>query len=330
MFHTHKFLNNRGLIAIFFIHFITSIFAQTTCTSTGSGTWSSSFNCSGSGTPITYHIQSGDSITTNSNVNSIDTLVISGYLEFTNGTKLELSDNGVIIVNSGGEIGGGNAGSRFIFDNGSTIKGAFAINGPVFATENSGGFTSGSLPVTWVMVDAEITDQDIEVHWSTALELNNSHFEIQLLADTEDWETVGIEYSNHDDGNSKEIEQYQFSIGHLESKPINKTQHIYIRIKQVDFDGKSSYSPIVKVHKYQLQLSSTSLFPNPSSGNVYLSGISLATPFKVYDSFGVSVHQSTTTACPNTIQLHDLPNGIYYIHVIGQTQYLPFVLVNTK
>ncbi len=223
--------------------------AQTTFTSNGNGNWSTSFTSSGSGTPTIYVIQAGHTITCNvSGTALIDTLHVQGTLQFGNGKKIDLTNNGVVLVHNGGAITGGNSGSSFRFNNGTSINGSFSVTGPQIATNTSSGFQPHTfLPVSWVNVDAEVNNHLISLNWSTATELNNSHFVVELSKQTSEFVAVKEVKSQAESGTSNSILNYRESI-ELPFELQNEST-LLMRIKQVDFDGKSSYSDVVVLEK---------------------------------------------------------------------------------
>jgi len=94
-----------------------------------------------------------------------------------------------------------------------------------------------TLPVEWLSVDGKQIGEDIHLSWATASEQNNDRFVIE--------KQMGSTYrqlgSLKGAGNSTQVSTYTFK----DSNPLPGTQ-VY-RIKQVDIDGKFSFSPLVEV-----------------------------------------------------------------------------------
>jgi hypothetical protein len=124
--------NNMAKIALLFILLVVSSansFATTYRTSTGSGSWTTSgmFSSSGSGSPTVFVIQSGHTVTVNTAVSGIDTLIINGTLDMSN-SMITMNANGKIWLGltATGTIQNGTANSGFAWVNGSTtVKGPF-------------------------------------------------------------------------------------------------------------------------------------------------------------------------------------------------------------
>lgn len=129
--------------------------------------------------------------------------------------------------------------------------GSFLGSGHVVITSNSILFNTGyswffntvsndPFSVEWAHFAAETVEDHVLLHWTTAEEVNNDYFEIQRSTDSKRWMSIGkmtpeIVYAN---GNN-----YQF----LDQQARQTGNKIYYRIKQVDIDGKSSYSAIEEV-----------------------------------------------------------------------------------
>ena len=237
--------------------------AQTTCTSTGNGQWASAFNCTGSGTPVVYDVIPGDTIQLVTNhISLVDSVFISGILNFDNGRKIDMQNTGLVVIAPGGRVQGGNGGSGFRFSGSTTVVGPFNDSGASYAQAGHTAFVFGNpLPVSWNGIKLEAQGTALNVEWSTASELNNSMFEIQVATDPKAFESIGFVGSKAPNGTSKEILNYEYTFSLDE-----RLQHyntLYVRIKQIDFNGRSDYSPIA-VHRmpeeaFNIQISNRKL-----------------------------------------------------------------------
>lgn len=100
------------------------------------------------------------------------------------------------------------------------------------------------------------------LHWTTAKEWENSHFEIERsLNNISKWETIGIEKGQ---GYSDHAISYSYSDYNL---PL-ASGIAYYRIKQVDFSGKSSSSFVISIaYSKKIGVNHWVLFPNPSNSS---------------------------------------------------------------
>ncbi|NTW33943.1 MAG: hypothetical protein HGB12_15230 [Bacteroidetes bacterium] len=94
------------------------------------------------------------------------------------------------------------------------------------------------LPVELLEFNANAVCGEIELDWITASETNNDFFTIERSVDAVTFSIVG--YMNGA-GNSNEIIRYSYT----DKNPIPGIS--YYRLKQTDFDGKFTFSPIVAV-----------------------------------------------------------------------------------
>jgi hypothetical protein len=119
-------------------------------------------------------------------------------------------------------------------------------------------WASTVLPVTWLDVNAtRLHGSGNRLEWSTASEINNHHFEIERSSDNQNWETVGMIQGA---GNSQSVVTYNFN-----DLDADETTEVFYRIRQVDNDGKYSWSKVVAVAPAFIPERDALLFPNPFS-----------------------------------------------------------------
>lgn len=93
-----------------------------------------------------------------------------------------------------------------------------------------------TLPMELIEFEAEPEGEAVQFSWATAAEVNNDYFKVQRSLNGIDFNTIGkLEAA----GNSNTLKQYGFEYEE-ESKGT-----IYYRLKQVDFNGKSSTSDLL-------------------------------------------------------------------------------------
>lgn len=111
------------------------------------------------------------------------------------------------------------------------------------------------LPVTLKTFEAELKGQYVLLNWSTVEEINSNFFEIEYSEDGRNWTTLGKVQVNGS-GSS-------YSYNH--SSPAAEN---YYRLKQVDIDGRYTYSETRKVNAaggVQARL-----YPNPVIGSTVM------------------------------------------------------------
>lgn len=164
---------------------------------------------------------------------------------------------------------------------------------------------NSSLPIELVEFIAEQKGTDVELRWSTASELNNSHFEVEHSLDFASWDMIGEVPGN---GTSTVLQSYVFT--HVDPFV---GDNIY-RLKQVDEDGNFSYSEAIVLEFNQVSTTNTyyesvyPLYPNPTKALVNLRK---PTAFKVYNPLGEKVLSGIGTE----IVLDNLSPGIYFVEL---------------
>ena len=122
-----------------------------------------------------------------------------------------------------------------------------------------------NLPVDLIHFDVHANaNHHADLHWATASEINNSHFEIERSYDGKTFESVGEVAGN---GNS----QHQIAYSYLDEGISLMENTVFYRLKQVDFDGASEYSDIRVVRFDELRNGiQLSAYPNPVTNELSL------------------------------------------------------------
>lgn len=96
--------------------------------------------------------------------------------------------------------------------------------------------TPPGLPVEIISFTATQSEHGVLIRWATATETNNDYFELQRSRDNTSWHQVARIKGY---GNSMTPVNYQST----DTASVNGTN--YYRLKQMDFDGKFSYSKTI-------------------------------------------------------------------------------------
>jgi len=112
------------------------------------------------------------------------------------------------------------------------------------------------LPLTWLSFSAEATgDQITQLDWSTAEEINTSHFEVQRSNDQgRTFKTIGRVEA---DTELRSVHSYAFTDQHASA---GKN---YYRLRQLDFDGRFTFSPLQSV-TFAASGFGVKVIPNPA------------------------------------------------------------------
>lgn len=183
------------------------------------------------------------------------------------------------------------------------------------ATNQSYIFKPGTLPVSISSFSVTREKNNHVVQWQTVNEINNAFFEVERSANGIQFSSIAQQQSKAVQGNS--ITSLQYSVD--DKYPLAGTN--YYRLKQVDKDGKTMYSPIVSIKNSHSANASISLFPNPvkSKLNIQLNNLNSAdVTVGVYNIYGQLVLQSKNNNIQNTtlsIDVSNLTTGIYTVRV---------------
>jgi hypothetical protein len=200
------------------------------------------------------------------------------------------------------------------------VKGNYGLDSTITATFNTGfsGFAMGIpgtiLPVTWADVTARAVLGNVLVGWATVSESNTSHFDVEMSEDGNSYLPIG---SVNARGNSNARVNYSY----LHTNP--KPGTYYYRIRQVDRDGKFSYSAVVSVN-IAAGKAKPFVYPVPARSTLMVNFGQMTTgarweiltaDMKLVGRAGVA-----TNAAQQQIDISSLANGVYFIRLTSKDQ----------
>jgi len=146
------------------------------------------------------------------------------------------------------------------------------------------------------------------LQWTTATEINNDYFSLERSTNGYEFAPIATIDGT---GNSSSIKNYEFTDENI-SEDI-----YYYRLKQVDFDGRYSYSNIVSVERKQTSTSFIDVYPNPSTtGIINILTSEDVTEIVIYNAIGQVVRKINTLATSNYIQDINIAEGVYIIKAL--------------
>ena len=177
---------------------------------------------------------------------------------------------------------------------------------------------TGVLPVTLLSFTGKNEGTTNLLQWRTATEQNNRGFELQRSANGQEFSTIGFAPTKANGGNSTGQLSYQYT----DKKPLSAGG--YYRLKQVDFDGKFSYSNIVFIKgEPATELTLFALFPNPTHQllNVVLQSPNAQRVQLIITDLAGKIVQLQTLQLQKgdnnkTVNVTALAKGIYVVKVI--------------
>ncbi|HUQ66273.1 MAG TPA: T9SS type A sorting domain-containing protein [Flavitalea sp.] len=255
--------------------------AQVTYTTATSGDFDQTTTWVGglSGTPATSGncnckivIKAGHTLKMNQNVtiSNINFVLdgVNSVLTFNNNIDIVLAgtNSSIDVQNTQARIVKGNnnnnitLGGQIIYDGQATMINSLVagtVNGLTSASalRASPQFQNGSLPVK--LSDFKLISKvsGVTLSWTTSLEVNSSHFEIERSSDGKSWNTKG---SINASGNVSVDKNYSFT----DASPEIGTN--YYRLKIVDIDARYEYSP-VKAITFSAASLNVAVGPNPAT-----------------------------------------------------------------
>ncbi len=164
-------------------------------------------------------------------------------------------------------------------------------------------------PVTWLSFTGRAVMGTVELDWVTADEHDSNYFRVERQAAEGDWEETGRVTAV---GFSAEETAYTF----VDTDP-GPTDPVLYRLRQVDFDGTYAYSAIVAV---SLPVATTlSLYPNPTSRLLYVSGELPSRDYRIVDVRGRVVLSGRLPAGERALIVlpEVLGAGVYFLQFGG-------------
>lgn len=175
------------------------------------------------------------------------------------------------------------------------------------------------LPITLISFEAEEGDNgSVDLTWATANEINNEYFEIQRSENGIDFETVEIVPGA---GNSTIRLDYSTT----DVPPMNTV--VYYRLKQTDYDGKTTTSDLVVVKVSQFEFG-FDVAPNPTKGQFTIhmdNATADELNVTIYNTLGQIVKidvAQTEPGLPVNLNIslnNELPSGSYFVNLTSGT-----------
>ena len=157
------------------------------------------------------------------------------------------------------------------------------------------------LPLKWISFMAERAGKDVLLTWEIALSRNNSRYDVEHSLDGISYNNVGRLPADDDNTNKYRFTHYNASIA---------VPNFY-RIKQVDKDGKFSFSQ-VRIVKFN-SVPGITVSPNPATNfiNVFTTEKNVNVSF--VDGAGKKMGTMKLESGNGQINISGLPKGIYTV-----------------
>jgi len=186
-------------------------------------------------------------------------------------------------------------------------------------------FNATVLPIVLKYFTAWKRPDANRITWMTTEEKDFDHFEIEKSIDALNFIKIGTSVAK---GGSKKETSYSFDDNEMKTVQ-------YYRLKQVDKNGKFSYSNIIKVNRDDMTNAKV-IFSNKISSILSLRIIDMPTDqlsLKIVDNSGRQVKSQNVRINPgeNSVQVNtgSMPNGFYYLILSGDNYKRTFSFVKS-
>lgn len=168
-----------------------------------------------------------------------------------------------------------------------------------------GKITSSPLPVALSEFTATREAEGVKLRWQTATEKDNARFEVQRADDNLAFRTITTVKGL---GQSASRQTYTL----LDPEPHSGLG--YYRLRQVDYDGTATWSPVVTVAAHQEVL----LYPNPARTELNLRVPGAGTVrYRVLNMLGAVMLEGAAPAGTATLNVAALPASLYQLETVS-------------
>ena len=176
------------------------------------------------------------------------------------------------------------------------------------------------LPVKLLNFDAKYNKPNVTLNWSTAMEKNFSHFEIEYSTDGNNFNELAVIFGAGESNSKKDYSYVDKSVA-------GRNGLVYYRLKSVDIDGKATYSSvrIIRLGEEKQGIALTT-YPNPVTSELR---VTIPTNwqnkkviYEVFNSVGQVSKKSETASSSQTENLNVsvLAPGFYIVRVTCENQ----------
>jgi hypothetical protein len=162
------------------------------------------------------------------------------------------------------------------------------------------------VPVKLAAFDARKDDSGTKslLSWMVTEEINTTGYTVQRSRNGTDWDEIGYVAAQ---GTGSQQANYHFT----DASPAPGIN--YYRLLITDVNGAGSYSPIRMLKYDNLQQAPISVYPNPASSAVVITGVSNGEVLSLYSSDGRLVATQAATGYTQSLDISRLAAGTYIL-----------------
>ena len=178
-------------------------------------------------------------------------------------------------------------------------------------------YPGSTLPVKLTAFTATLNNNNkVDLKWSTASEINVSHFVIERSTDGSNYSDIGMVFAY---GNSTDQKNYTYT----DNVSNFQTAIVYYRLRSVDIDEKAQYSEtrVIRISKQSEATVNIVTYPNPVSSELR---ITIPTNWQnkkvIYEIFQANGQvakriESASSSQTETMNVSQLSSGFYFVRV---------------
>jgi len=194
---------------------------------------------------------------------------------------------------------------KFDENSSSNIWGFGVANSSTGVSPN--GFSVIALPVLFKSFYAVKNNNNVVLNWVTSQEFNNNSFEIQRSADGVNWNVISIMLGA---GTSYTEKQYSYT-----DKAVNASV-VYYRIRQVDLDGKYTYSTVKTIRSNETAPVAKVYAAGKDVNVEFNSAVNSNVTVRVLNTNGQVLSQQNFQQPSYKVTLHTTANtGVYVVQI---------------
>ena len=169
-----------------------------------------------------------------------------------------------------------------------------------------------ALPVSFGSFEVKTISNGNLLQWSTLTESNNTGFEIQQsIGNASGFTKIGFVASKAKNGNSQAEVRYS-----MEDYSTINGGLVFYRLKQIDMDGKFSYSAIRNIKAGEIN-TDLHIYPNPGNGSITIkSSFQGLQKLSLMDQKGNIIYSMSHPDGP--IKMYGLKTGIYVLKLMAE------------
>lgn len=172
-----------------------------------------------------------------------------------------------------------------------------------------------TLPVTWLYFNGTTQGKNNILTWATGSETNTKEFSLERSLNGNSFRAIAVLPAA---GNSAGTTEYRYTDPNIDRL---NSERMYYRVKQVDLDGRFTYSRVVLLTYRENNNQPSVIYPNPTKGivNILVGDKNMiGTEATLLDVNGRILQRVKITAGNQSFDMSALVNGIYFIKLANK------------